>query len=165
MLIANFYATQTLGLPSRITLVDTSTGTDTSITSRVIQLALFDGTLLTTAASWTPGLSTKTLDVLTEDTSLQITVIWKNISGVTIYTKTELYVFTMYNETFDYSLTSLQASTPLIVNDSNYYLNRIKLRTEIDNAKTAVSIGGSISNAQYSCDRATYLSSNPNLFF
>lgn len=165
MLIPNFYATQTLGLPSKITLVDTSTGSDVAITSREILLTLFDGSLLTPAVSWTPSLSIKTLDYLTEDTALQITVIWKDVNGATLYSKTELYVFTMYNETFDYSLTSSQASTPLIVNDSNYYLNRIKLRTEIDNAKTAVSIGGSISNAQYSCDRATYLSSNPNLFF
>ena len=165
MLIPDFYATQTLGLPSKITLVDTSTGSDTAIISREIQLALFNGSLLTPAVSWAPELTTILLDVLTEDTALQITVIWKDINGITLYTKTKLYVFTMYNETFDYSLTSSQASTPLIANDTNYYLNRIKLRTEIDNAKTALSIGGSISNAQYSCDRATYLSSNANLFF
>ena len=165
MLIPNFYATQTLGLPSTITLVDTSTGSDSAITNRTIQLALFDGSLLTPITSWTVGLPNKSLDVLTEDTALLITVLWKDINGATLYTKTELYVFTMYNETFDYSLTSAQASTPLIVNDTNYYLNRIRLRTEIDNAKTAVSFGGDISNAQYSCDRATFLSSNANLFF
>ena len=165
MLIANFYATQTLGLPSTITIVDTSTGSDTAVTSREIQLIQYDGSLLVPAVSWTVGLPTKVLDVLTKDTALQITVLWKDITGATLYTKTELYVFTMYNETFDYGLTSAQASTPNIVNDTNYYMNRIRLRTEIDNAKTSVSIGGSISNAQYSCDRGTFLRVNQNLFF
>lgn len=83
----------------------------------------------------------------------------------TLYTKTSLYVFTLYNEEFDYSLTAKQASNTRVVADTSFYDNRIKLRVEIDNAKQAVTLAGSITNGQAACDRATYLRENQSLYF
>lgn len=83
----------------------------------------------------------------------------------TLYTKTTLYVFTLYNEEFDYSLTSLEASNQGSISNTNWYNSRIKLRVEIDNAQQAVSLAGSIGNAQAACDRGTFLRENQSLFY
>lgn len=82
-----------------------------------------------------------------------------------IYSKTVLSVFTLYNEEFDYSLTSLEASNPTYIKSTDWYNYRVKLRIEIDNAKNAISLASSIGNAQAACDRGTYIRENQSLFF
>lgn len=83
----------------------------------------------------------------------------------TLYTKNQLAVFTMYEEMFDDYLQSGQQANPPIVNVADYYLNRIKLRTAINDAKNSITLMSSISNAQAACDRGTSLISRQDLFF
>ena len=82
-----------------------------------------------------------------------------------LFTKTTLYVYTMYAETFDDQLQSLQQANPMKVNDTNYYMNRIKLRVAINDAQNAVVDMDSIGNSQAACDRATFLRENTSLFY
>lgn len=82
-----------------------------------------------------------------------------------LYTQTALYVFTMYAETLDDQLQTVQQAQPNKVNDTNYYLNRIKLRVAINDAQNSVLKMNSIGNAQAACDRGTYLIDNQSLFF
>lgn len=81
------------------------------------------------------------------------------------YTSTGLYCFSLYNEEFDYSLTSKLSSYPNIANDKVFYGNRAKFRVEVDSAKQATLIAVNITNAQSSLDRATFMRENQNLFF
>lgn len=168
---ASFSATQVLGLPQNIILTDTSTGSTTGITSRRVYLEQYNGSFLVPSGTttsyivWPFAQGSITLDVLTVDMALSITVQWLNVTGDVLYTSTQLVEFYMYNAQFDYGLTSDQAADPLIVNDTEYYMNRIKLRVNMDSAIQAVSLGADITNAQYSNNRATYLRLNENLYF
>lgn len=83
----------------------------------------------------------------------------------TLYSKSVLTVFTLYNEEFDFSLTSLEASNPAYIRSTDWYNYRSKLRVEIDNAKQAILLASDIGNSQASCDRATYIRENQSLFF
>lgn len=167
----NFSANQTLGLPAIINLLDNSTGSDAAITSRRVFLQQYDASYLVPSGTttnyipWELSSNTIALNVLSVDTALNITTQWLSVTGVVLYEKTTLYVFTLYNEQFDYGLTSDQSADPLIVNNTEYYNNRIRFRVEIDNAQNAVLVGSDITSSQYSNNRATYIRLNQNLYF
>ena len=170
-LIPNFSSGQTLNQPNLIYLTDISTGSDTAITGRNIFLQKSDGTFSTPTGSttdyilWPLANNSTSVNVLIKDTALNITVNWLDVNGAVLYTKAYLNVFTLYNETFDYSLAASEESKPIIVNSANYYFNRIKLRLAINDAKNSVVLATSITNAQAACDRGTYLRINPQLFY
>lgn len=172
-LVPNFTASQTIGLPSIISLVDTSTGSDVLITSRRVALIDSQGNYITAAGTfttptyttWAYASSSTSIDCLTTDMALLITVDWLNVGGSVLYTKTTLYDFTMYSETFYYGLTQNQTSSPNIVNDTNYYNNKMILRCNIDEANNAVTYGSDIVSSQAALDRAAYLIANENDYF
>lgn len=175
---ASFTTSQTIGSPSEINIVDTSTGSDAAATGRRIYIVNSLGQYITESGvtdavaytSWpiADG-NSLTLDVLTEDAALNITLMYTNNSGVSVAQTTELCGFTLYNETFYYSLTQAQASQnqppPMIIQDTNYYMNKLILRTEIDSGNNAIEYGDDITTAQACYDRATFLTNNENLYF
>jgi len=170
-LVPNFETSQVLGLPSQIVFTDTSTGSDSGLTTRRIYMLTANGTYLVETGTttdyevWALPLATDiTLDVLTQDMCLSIRVDWMTGSTVT-YTKTILCLFTLYNKTFYYGLTQYQAANPTVLQDANYFANKAQLWTNITSAINATEIGGDIYNAQASLDAATYLVNNENLFF
>ena len=111
--LPNFTATQVVGLNSKITFTDTSTGVDAAITSRRIYIQKADGTYLVTAGNattyniWALPLATPiVLDVLDKDYALILTVLYVDVNGATLYTKSlPIQGFTLFNEAFDYTLT------------------------------------------------------------
>jgi hypothetical protein len=114
---------------------------------------------------WPYADSTISLSVLDKDYALAVTVNWLSDTNAVLYTQTILTYFSMYNDEFDYSLTSLEASDPMYIASTNWYNYRIKYRVEIDNAEQAISLASSIGNAQASLDRATYIMENQSLYF
>jgi hypothetical protein len=114
---------------------------------------------------WPYADSTISLSVLDKDYALAVTVNWLSDTNAVLYTQTILTYFSMYNDEFDYSLTSLEASDPMYIASTNWYNYRIKYRVEIDNAEQAISLASSIGNAQASLDRATYIRENQSLYF
>jgi hypothetical protein len=114
---------------------------------------------------WPYADSTISLSVLDKDYALTVTVNWLGATNNVLYTQTILTYFSMYNDEFDYSLTSLEASDPMYIASTNWYNYRIKYRVEIDNAEQAISLASSIGNAQASLDRATYIMENQSLYF
>jgi len=170
----SFSATQVLGLPSKIYLEDTSTGTDGAITARKVYITnaageyLVAGAALSVASaytSWAIGSTTTNIDVLTTDMALYVRVDWVNVSGTVLYTKTTLYGFYQYTQTFLLTLTKNQVINPQILNDANYWEDKSKLHTLLKDAENAVSVGGDIYSAQNSLDLATYLMSNSQFFY
>lgn len=170
-LTPNFIAEQTAGSPEDITLEDTSTGSDLAIASRRITLRLADGSFLVPDGNdsdqyiaWALASTTKTVDVLEEDKAISMTVEWLDVSSAVLYTKTILFGFTLYNETFDYGLTQSAAGNPMLMNDNNWFANKSLLRERIDSGNNAITFGD-IYAAQQCYDRATELRTNAQYSF
>lgn len=176
----SFTVSQTVGSPQAINIVDTSTGSDVTATSRRIYITnsagayLTEGPTVSTAVAYTTwpiasGNSLTIDDILATDMAVNITLTYVNSGGSSVASDTSLEGFTMYNETFYYSLTQAQATQnqppPMIIQDSNYYMNKIILRENIDDGNQAILYGSDITTAQSAYDRATYQVLNENLFF
>lgn len=159
----NFSTSQVLGEPSEIVVTDTSTGSDVAITQRRIYLLTTDGIFLvpsgtsTEYIAWIAGSISKTVDALTRDRALLITVQWLNVSNVVLYDKVILCTFTLYNEAFDYYLTQMLTANPILINDNNFWDNKSTLRTYIDSGNQAVSLAADQAGAQFCYDEATNL--------
>lgn len=170
-LVPSFTATQNIGSPEIIVLNDTSTGADALVTQRRIYLNTAEGTTITPAGvttayiNWPIADLAISLAVLNTDYSLNINVLWLDVNGVMLYTRTVLYCFSLYAEEFYYSLTQDQTGVPNIISGSTYYTNKMILRVEIDSANQAVSIGGDIYSSQSALDRANYMVANQNTYF
>jgi len=173
-LTPSFSVSQTVGNPSVIVVTDTSTGSDGAVTSRRVYLEDYEGNYVvpsgvtTNYIPWPLSSPTISIDCLTEDAALQVTVQWLNVSNTVLYSSSSLEGFTLYNETFYYSLTQAQAmvSNPsYIAQDTNYYNNKMKLRLFIDSGNQAISIGNDITSAQICYDSATFIVNNQQNFF
>ncbi len=174
----SFTTNQVAGEPSEIVINDNSTGSDVSASTRRVTIVNSQGEYVTedgvTAAvaytTWpiADG-NTLTLDLLTSDGAFNITLTYVTSGGATVATDTLLQGFTLYNETFYYSLTQAQASQnqppPMIIQDTNYYSNKMILRTEIDSGDNAIVYGDDITTAQSCYDRATYMRLNESKYF
>jgi hypothetical protein len=173
-LVPNFSTSQQAGLPSNVIVTDTSTGSDVAITGRRVFLVNYAGEYVVPSGTttnyvvWPLAQTSISINCLTADSALSVTVNWVNSAGVTLYTKTSLAGFTLYNLTFYYSLTQGQAavSNPsFILQDTTYFQNKSKLKTLIDSGNNAITLGYDITSAQECYDLATYMVTNQNLLF
>ena len=174
-LTPNFSTSQQAGLPSNVIITDTSTGSDVAVVERRVYLVNYAGEYVVESTNtttdytvWPITQSSISIDCLTADAALTVTVNWVNVSGVTLYTKTSLAGFTLYNLTFYYSLTQGQAavSNPsFILQDNNYFQNKSKLKTLLESGNNAVTLGYDITSAQLCYDLATAMVTSQNLYF
>lgn len=173
-LVPNFSTSQTAGSPSVINIQDTSTGSDVAVTQRRVYLVDWQGNYVvpsgttTNYVQWPIAQSTISIDCLSEDMALEITVEWLNVSNVALYDETKLVGFTLYNETFYYSLTQAQAaaSTPTtILQDTTFLKNKSNLRLFIDSGNQAVTLASDIVSAQQCYNLASNLVTNQDFFF
>lgn len=153
--------------PAQMVFTDTSTGSDGAITVRQILLYNSAGNLIVPAIAWPIANASITISPLTADIALNVQANWNNVSGVPLYTKSQLYVATQYAEQFYYSLTQQQAATTNlnILNDFPYFENKSKLRTLIDSAVQAISVGADIFSSQFCISIYQQMLNNPNLYF
>lgn len=172
--VQDFAATQVLGSPSVIYLEDTSTGSDGSITDRRVYITNAAGQYLTAGNSpsatpvyttWLLANTTTTIDVLNVDMGLYIRVDWINVSGTVLYTKTTLYGFYQYTQSFLLQLTKNQSANPGILQDTNYWGDKANLHTLLKDAQNAISPGGDIYSCQNSLNLAQWLITNSKFFF
>lgn len=160
---------------SILKITDTSTGSDNAISARRVTLQLSDGTYLTTSGTttnivtarfaWSYAVSFIDLNVLDRDYAINITVEWLNSSNVVLYTKALVFDFTTYSEFGNLQGLKTLASNPDIINDANFFLNKIKLTVGIDDANNAISLGTDIGSSQAALDRCKRLLDNKTLFF
>lgn len=173
-IVQNFESSQTIGSPETINLEDTSTGSDAAISVRWVYLVDAQGEYVVPTGTstdyvvWPYADDTTEIECLTSDAALWVTVKWLNSGNTVLYSKTILCAFTLFSETFYYSLTQAQATQsvpPNIVQDTGYYTNKMILRTLIDSGNNAVTYGQDITTAQNMYDGANYMVDNESEFF
>lgn len=152
---------------AQLLLTDTSTGSDGAITDRQILLYNAAGTLLVPSIDWPIANASITISPLMADAALSVKVNWNNSGGTPLYTSSQLFAATQYAEQFFYSLTQQQAATTNlnILNDYPYYTNKSQLRTLIDSAVQAISVGMDIFSSQFCISIYQQMLNNPNLYF
>lgn len=173
-----FSVSQTVGAPQAINIVDSSSGSDVTAVSRRIYITNAAGayitagpTVSTTSAYTTWPLASGaslTINALSEDSAYNITLEYVDINGSPVATETALEGFTLYNESFYYSLTQAQASQsspPPIIQDTNYFSNKMQLRVLIDSGNQALSLGSDIQSAQNCYNMATAMVAKQNDLF
>jgi hypothetical protein len=168
----NFSATESLADPNEITLTDTSTGSDGTITTRRVYIQLANGNWLTEAGesttvayeSWAYADTSIVLDVLTKSTACTITVEWY-AGAVLTYSVTEEFVFNIYDYLF--ALETLQGVTsePDLIQDTGFYSNFIKLIVDIFNSENAITYGGDIYSSQEALNRNNLMIENEAYYF
>jgi hypothetical protein len=167
----SFTVAQVAGNLETMRLTDTSTGSDGNIAARRVYVQLADGTYLKPAGTttdyflWPIASETYDVDILTQDYSPTIVVLYVDAGGSTLYTASTTASFTGYSEQFYYTLTQGQATDPAQLMDTTYYLNKMKLRVFIDSANQAISFAGDTAAAQNSLNRAQYMIDNEDKFF
>lgn len=175
-LSVSFSTNQVVGAPQNVVLVDSTTGSDVSAVSRRVSYQTAISTYLVPDGTTTNYIewpladgNTLTSDILATDQALNVTLAYVDISGNTVASLTALRGFTLYNETFYYSLTQAQAMQnqppPMIIQDSNYFSNKLILRTLIDSGNQSIELGGDITSAQNNYDQATFMILNENDYF
>ena len=148
------FTVSSLIVPGSFTITDTSTGTDTNITDRLIYLYQADGSLLGGSAidfPLTAG-SSITLNVLTQDYCLLIVVTWVSSSPLpppSSYSASGLFNFTGNSRNFADQQIGAIESNPNILRDSTFQYYLGTLYNEIDNSIQAASTG-----QQFSAQRA-----------
>lgn len=154
--------------PSALSVVDTSTGSDGAVVGRKINI--FDISNALVAASPYdfpnfPGTTSIVINPFQVDQAVNVVITWVNNVGGVLYSASKLYVSTGYAEALFYSLTQTQQGKPEIINDENYFSNKSKLRTLIDSAQQAITVGGDIFSAQDCIDLYTPMLQQPKLYF
>lgn len=168
----NFTAQQSASVYSTMVVTDTSTGSNVLITKRRVYFIQANLDYLTTDATthdyfdWAyADASITILNLLDKDYALNVKVEWLDVSNTVLYSKTILNGYPAYEEAFLYSLTMAQTSNPQLINNQNYWLSKITLRTQVDDAAQAITQGNDIYSAQASYNRGMYLVNNPQVFF
>lgn len=168
---ASFSVSESLGFPSQVTFVDTSSGSDGTLTERRIFVLLSGGTYLvpsgtsTSYISWPIGQPTITVNLLETSTAASITVLWMT-GEVATYTASEAVVFNLYDYLFAYNELQSQASTlnPNILQDVNFYESCIKLITNIFNSEISILYASDVTGSQFALDRNQQLMSDQFAF-
>ena len=157
--------------PQSITVTDSSTGSDVAVTQRRIYFQTAFGTYLvedgtlTSYETWSYADASATFDVLDTDHALSITVQWLNVGGTVLYTLTQLFAFPQYNKNFFYYLIQLQALTPKVIQDKNYFANMATYWMNIVGGIQAIEIGADISASQNCLDAASYMKDHQEKYF
>jgi hypothetical protein len=166
-----FSVSQVAGNLSLMRIEDEGTGSDSNIVVRRVCVRLADNTYLTPAGTttdyflWPLADATFDVDILNQDYSPTIVVLYVDVDGNTLYTASTTASFTGYSEQFYYTLTQGQAVEPAQLMDTVYYQNKMKLRVLIDSANQAISFAGDTAAAQNCLNRAQYMIDNESIFF
>jgi hypothetical protein len=153
--------------PATFSVSDLSGGTDVTITT--FQLLIYDDTNTLILGSplnftYTPN-ATYNINGLTQDYAISITANWLNAGGGTVDSTSIIGVLTGFLEWFYYSLVQQVAAKSNTASDTNFISNLSWLRTLIDSANQAITVGASIFNAANMLSIAQNLQTNQTLYF
>ena len=169
--VQNFSPSQNIVSPSILTLIDTSTGSDGSITDRFVTIQTYDGAYLNPTGNsgnsieWTLASgSTINIDCMSKDYAILITVNWFGGSTV-LYTKSILAEFNAYARTFRIKLFKAISSNPTQIDSVNFFNVFSGITCYIDGANESVTLENDITLAQLGNTKAKYFIDNPQLAY
>ncbi len=151
-----------------VVFTDSSTGSDTNITSRQIRPYDAAGNLVLPAGNtlgyidWPLPLATPlTVNLLPKDYGLVITVNWISSApiGGSTYVATTLFNFTGYSDAFMYQLIENLSANPALRNSINWWYWFNRAQTDIDSTIRALN-NNSILNIQENLDDVKYIIDN-----
>jgi hypothetical protein len=157
--------------PQNITLTDDSTGTDSNIASRRIYIRNADGEALvptgttTDYITWSYSQSTKTVDVLTQDTAASIIVQWLDAGNAILYVYDNTYPLSEFGKQFFYYLVQQLGLSPNVFQDSNYAGNLSLFWAFIKAGDNAVTYGNDIFAGQQCYNKEIDMMQNQAKFF
>lgn len=169
-LTPNFSSSESLSSPSLVTFVDSSLGSDSTITNRQITIELADGTNLvpsgttTSYINWSYNDASIEISLLSRSMAATVTVVWLN-GSTAVYTKTILMEWNLYDYVFLFGLLQEQTAMPTIISDQNYYDNALQMIVNLFNSETAVSSMDDVYSAQSSLDKNFQLMQNEAAYF
>lgn len=151
-------------------LTDTSTSLS-GITVRLVYFQKVDGSYLkptgqtTDYTVWSMASNTLTInDLLDKDYALLVVVKWYTGSSVTS-TSSTLTPFTAYTELFLRQLSQYQAANNNLLSNRNFWYNKAKLRTLVNDVAQAVSYLNDQTVAQAAVDDCKEMTDNPTTFY
>lgn len=166
----SFTSSQNYGDIQAAILTDTSDSLS-GITVRLVYFKKVDNTYLVPSGTTTDyivwDMSSNTLtvsDLLDKDYALEITVIWYTGSSATD-TETVVTLFSAYTELFLRQLTQYQASNQKLLDNKNFFYQKAKLRTLINDAAQAVTYLNDQTVAQYCVNACKEITDNPTTFY
>lgn len=166
-LTAAFTVSNNIVTPSTFQIVDTSTGSDGTVTKFVV--FIYDAANIQIPGSpftfaYTPN-ATYNLAVLTQDIAVNIIVQWQTVASAVQVTTNQIFVFTGFLEWFNYGILQQVSAQNRLLVDRNFFSSMSELRNLIDNANKSIEVGNSIFNAEAMIILAQYMANNPTLFF
>lgn len=168
--VPNFTVSQSSADITVATITDASSGSDLTLTTRLVYIQKVNGDYLvpegttTDFVAWPIAQSSINIDILDQDYALDITV--KYLSGSTIsYTKNILCLFTGYGDLFLRQLTQALAANKVLLQDENFWVNKNNLRVLLDDAAQGVSLLNDQTIAQLCLDESKLLTDNIKVFF
>lgn len=151
--------------PAAVLVTDASTGSDVAIVDRVITIYKSDNSILGTFDFPLSAGASITISPFVQDTAVQFQINWNNSGGASLYVFNVLFAAVQFAEAFYYSLTQSQTAQPNIINDQQYFQNKGKLRTLIDSALQAISVGNDIFSALGCIAQYQIMIQNPTIYF
>jgi hypothetical protein len=148
-------------------VTDTSSGADPLIANRLLYIYLYDNSLFTGAPIQFPLSAGSSISpaILTQDFAANFVLIWVDSGGNMLYSSSQIFDFTGFLEWYFYGLIQQIAANNSILRDNLFTQNLGQLRTLIDSANQAISIGASVYNSQSMILLAQNMVNNQNLFF
>lgn len=159
--------------PNLVTLTDTSTGSDVTITKRRVYITDNTGTYLVESGTTTdyeawddfPATTSITLDILTEDKAVHILVQWLTAGNSVVVDYEDDYPLVEYNKQFFYELWQQQGLNPGIYQDTNYNNNLAILWSSIHGAIQCITLASDLSASQNCMNIGTNMRLNETLYF
>lgn len=169
----NFTVSQTPSNPAYVIFTDTSDGDpgDYDIDIRRIIVTDCNGNYIvptgttTTYIEWPLNDNPISLNLLTQDTAVNVEVQWLNVDDEVLYSLDNNYCLSEFNKQFLYYLIQLQSLTYNVIQDNNYWGNVGIFWSNIIGAINSVEIGDDIFASQTCLSRATFMAQNQANFF
>jgi len=172
-LTVSITASQSIAYNNLVTLNDTSSGSDGSITNRRVYFRtatnqyLYEPQLSSatpTYIDWPYADASQQFDILTESSALEITVQW--LAGSTVvYTLTDTFCFDLQDYVFALGVLADQTSSPGVLQDAPYYTSFLQLVVNIFNAESAITYGDDIYSSQGALNRNQIFIQNEANYF
>lgn len=166
-----FTVSQSAATPEIVVLTDTSTGADASIVSRRAYFTDSQGNPVvpsgtsTTYVDWPLVDNPISLTLLTQDTAVYLTVQWLDVSNAVLYSSSNYYCLSQFNQQFFYYLIQQLGLQPAVLQDTTFKSNLEQYWVYIIGAQNAISLAEDLAASQNLLDLATNMMNNQQIYF